>query len=103
MTAPQREIRAAGLEPGSVKRRAYEIVVDTWLYGNSYKNSREIVEALAAAGLLAADPDPWAWHGVWHVRHANGSTEDIELEHGNYLEDSTGSAGQFLLTYMGRP
>lgn len=36
--------------------------------------------------------------GVWHVRHADGTTEDIELTHGNLVEDAKGSAGQFILS-----
>jgi hypothetical protein len=36
--------------------------------------------------------------GVWHVRHSDGSTEDIVLSHGNLVEDATGTCGQFILT-----
>ena len=35
--------------------------------------------------------------GVWHVRHADGTTEDIELRHGNLVENNVGTCGQFLL------
>lgn len=35
--------------------------------------------------------------GTWHVRHADGTEEDIVLDHGNLVEDSRGTAGQFLL------
>jgi hypothetical protein len=35
--------------------------------------------------------------GVWYVRHANGTTEDIELHHGNLVENNVGTCGQFLL------
>lgn len=41
--------------------------------------------------------DPFYWVGTWHVRHADGTEEDIRLEHGNLVEDATGSCGQFLL------
>lgn len=44
------------------------------------------------------DEDKWEWKGVWHVRHADGTTEDIVLEHGNMVEDESGSVGQFILS-----
>lgn len=36
--------------------------------------------------------------GVWHVTHTDGTTEDIELAHGNLVEDSRGTVGQFILS-----
>lgn len=45
--------------------------------------------------------DLFAFKGVWKVRHADGTTEDIELAHGDWVEDATGTAGQFLLSYDG--
>lgn len=34
---------------------------------------------------------------VWHVHHADGTTEDIVLEHGNIVEDAKGSVGQVIM------
>lgn len=45
--------------------------------------------------------DMFASKGVWKVRHADGSTEDIELAHGDWVEDARGTMGQFLLSYDG--
>lgn len=49
-------------------------------------------------------PDcPWCtdelfhFRGVWHVRHDDGTEEDIILNHGDLVQDAKGSAGQFLL------
>ncbi len=49
--------------------------------------------------------DDWlfGFRGVWHVRHADGTTEDIELTHGNLIEDAKGSVGQFILEPPGQP
>jgi hypothetical protein len=43
------------------------------------------------------DVELFAFKGTWHVRHANGTEENIVLEHGNLVEDSRGTAGQFIL------
>jgi hypothetical protein len=33
---------------------------------------------------------------TWHVRHADGTKEDIVLEHGNIVEDNVGTVGQVI-------
>jgi hypothetical protein len=53
-----------------------------------------ISEVLDATGT--ADP-LFDFRGVWHVRHADGSLEDIHLAHGDLTQDATGTQGQFIL------
>lgn len=53
--------------------------------------------ALDAERQLDTAEDPFEWRGTWHVRHADGTTEDIVFEHGNLVEDSRGACGQFIL------
>lgn len=36
---------------------------------------------------------------TWHVCHADGTEEDIILEHGNFVEDNKGSVGQVLFSW----
>lgn len=43
------------------------------------------------------DDELFEFEGVWHVRHADGTEEDIVLDHGNLVEDTRGTCGQFLL------
>lgn len=40
----------------------------------------------------------FGFKGVWHAVHADGTAEDIELAHGNLVEDSRGTVGQFVLS-----
>lgn len=44
------------------------------------------------------DEDLFDFKAVWHVRHADGTTEDIVLEHGNLVEDDKGSCGQVIFS-----
>ena len=46
------------------------------------------------------EDEEFNWRAVWHVRHADGTEEDIVLEHGNYLEDAKGSQGQVLFSLV---
>lgn len=39
--------------------------------------------------------------GTWHVTHADGTTENIVLTHGDLVEDAKGSQGQFILSGPG--
>jgi hypothetical protein len=48
--------------------------------------------------MSADDSYLFEFTGVWHVTHADGTTEDIELAHGNLVEDLKGTVGQFILS-----
>lgn len=42
------------------------------------------------------DDELFNMRAVWYVRHADGTTEDIVLQHGDLVEDSRGTCGQVL-------
>lgn len=68
-----------------------------WCNITTLEDCRLMAQTLAEE--LLKYQDPFSWRGKWHVRHADGSEEEIVLEHGNLVEDNTGSVGQFLLHF----
>lgn len=67
------------------------------------ESNRAVMRAAYGAALRAlTEFDAYYWVGTWHVRHADGTEEDIILEHGNLVEDAKGSCGQFLLSKRGK-